>query len=653
MTNEMKENILKYLTGNIGNASYDPDLIYSNVKTITSNLDIQLTALFPHGYDATQIVQGRTIKGNTLNYSVLYGNYTNDNNKTRGYIAIIDEYGSLIQVITEFTSGVKIGQIYTLNVDEEGYFYMIEHGVESDKKRFVMMNNVVIKGSNDTEYVVKIRKAYAIPDTCLMYDGNIVNIVKAVGQAKYMIFGWKNQGQFHYMIPIGTELTINVGSENEWKDYDGVVYNDGTDSYSVNPIATYATWNQDTITFIILTQAFIQDEIRLVKYTKNGTTMTYTQIPVDTTGYTSLWGENALILNDTKGYFAFSHKSAGASEIHSLLELDLTNNISNEIYYEGGYTYDTDNSSLARFTLNKLDNEVFFVGFRETGIDDVTHKYIWTISVGRIRLDDYYANQVSSYDLTTYEPDNQFHMLFVNKQFNFYNFNVLLDNTTYNCYQIYNANNYNGIAVETYKSLLPNSGILYDENNNVIFARNLYNKVISGSTTTSTLEVPNQFINDITIAKQDLLSFNNNILVDNSQNVITNQYETLDINFINEIKMVNRNDTNNPINNETGSMELNNSFSLNLDYQNKLANYIKINYSDNTSYEFSLSQNQIVLSNNVVTYSFTAFNPVNKDISTIDILSNDKTTVYQTIDASLLNLQRGRYYNITQDVYVV
>ena len=43
--------------------------------------------------------------------------------------------------------------------------------------------------------------------------------------------------------------------------------------------------------------------------------------------------------------------------------------------------------------------------------------------------------------------------------------------------------------------------------------------------------------------------------------------------------------------------------------------------------------------------------PNDKNISKIEIISNDELTTYQTINN--LNLENNKYYIITQDVYVV
>ena len=44
------------------------------------------------------------------------------------------------------------------------------------------------------------------------------------------------------------------------------------------------------------------------------------------------------------------------------------------------------------------------------------------------------------------------------------------------------------------------------------------------------------------------------------------------------------------------------------------------------------------------------YNPATKNIKTIDIISNDENTIYQTI--SDLNFESNKYYNIIQPVQI-
>jgi hypothetical protein len=242
--------------------------------------------------------------------------------------------------------------------------------------------------------------------------------------------------------------------------------------------------------------------------------------------------------------------------------------------------------------------------------------------------------------------------------FNLYNYNVLIDdyNEDYETIQkmytsqiVFNANNYNGEAYKGLGGLKPNSSILYNNDNLVVFARNLYNRVIQSNITTSTVEIPNTYLNEEVIAKQELLSETNNILNVVSSNIQKNIYETLNINFINTLNIKNSNNPNNEILNPLGASRLNNSISLTTDYNNAKGTKYRLNYTDNTSLVRSILDSQITCINNTATYDFVIYTA--KLVNSIDIISNDEATVYQTIDGS--NLALNKFYKITQEVEIV
>ena len=68
----------------------------------------------------------------------------------------------------------------------------------------------------------------------------------------------------------------------------------------------------------------------------------------------------------------------------------------------------------------------------------------------------------------------------------------------------------------------------------------MYNIVVNGNTTTSTLEVPNTFVNEIEITPKELWGDSNQTLVSDTDSITTNIYETLLINYINTINMSNQ-----------------------------------------------------------------------------------------------------------------
>lgn len=216
-------------------------------------------------------------------------------------------------------------------------------------------------------------------------------------------------------------------------------------------------------------------------------------------------------------------------------------------------------------------------------------------------------------------------------------------NTTKKITLDYNSINYNGEGYGNVNSLVPNKARLYDNNNKMIFARNLYNKVINANTTISTLNVPNINLNNIIIYNKSLIGETNYVLMNNQEEITKNIYENLNINFYVTLRMINNNNPNNQIFNQVGSNRINLSVSSVKDYNNAKATKIRINYSDNS---FKI-QNIIF---DLVREAYTEFIVyVNKNIASIDFISNDENTIYNTIRPEF---EVGKYYKISQSVYV-
>ena len=651
MTDEMKENIIKYLTGNIVEETPDRDLIYSEVKNISNNLSSQLNNLLGEArWSITDIIQGKTSSGNESELSLMYGTYSVGETTDvigKGFMVIVDNMFNVIQIITKYSSNVDIGIIYCLNVDENGQFYMVEKRLSDNKIRFIMLNNILVKLTTSEEYSVVIRRAYDIPSSSPAYDtsNRTTKIIKAVGQPKYLIAGTTGVNIGYGVFT--TELIINVGSSNEWNTLIGSSAGEYVDNIDI-----YCVWGEETYDPIIIAYLFNYNGA-VLKYKKNtlGTFLNFQQINIDFTGYNILWGQNAVILNDQVGYFALAGNDANLTTFdRAMFKLDLTNNTSSLLLKATG-DYDIEYTGMTPIKLFNKDNEVIFWDINQ---ERIITEIIFTFSVGRIRSDDtYYTSPISMFEVATKQKDYQEYFdiinLNINKQFNLYNFNFLIDDTCYNTYQVYNGLNYNGESFIDTKSLLPNQGVLYDSNDDIIFARNLYNKVLSGGTTTSSIEIPNNLLNDITISTKDLWSFNDNILVNDTEDFVKNQYETVDINFINTIGIINENNINNPISNPIGATRLNNSMSNTLDYDNNMISKIRLNYSDNTTFIKTINSASRI-SQFVYQYVFNVYVPSNKSVNSIDMLSYDENTIYQTIDTT--NLLRSKAYKISQNVEI-
>jgi hypothetical protein len=156
-------------------------------------------------------------------------------------------------------------------------------------------------------------------------------------------------------------------------------------------------------------------------------------------------------------------------------------------------------------------------------------------------------------------------------------------------------------------------------------------------------------LNDITIAKEKLMGRTGYTLVENQDTLEKNIYETLYINFFITMMIQNRN---NPlyVNNLTGAIKLNNSVNLGLNpdviYSETKITKIRINYNDSTSVVKNIESS--IINNRVATITFKLFTI--KPVSSIEIISNDETTTYQTISGS--TLEQYKLYTITQECYV-
>ena len=199
----------------------------------------------------------------------------------------------------------------------------------------------------------------------------------------------------------------------------------------------------------------------------------------------------------------------------------------------------------------------------------------------------------------------------------------------YNIKENYNSSNYNGESYTNTNALIPNSAEIYS-NNSLVFARNLYNKTINNNTTVSTIEIPNTYLNNIDLTSKNLLSETNLTMIADANVTQKNIYETMFLNFINVLQVVDRNNATQVLNQEA-STYLNNAINTDDSYDNaKLYNKVIINYQDGSSKESSYSLENTTETSTVIAFGLY----IDKLINNAEIVSNDKSTIYQTIDLS-------------------
>ena len=638
MTNDYKETLLKYMTGKLENETGVNEPQFGNSKETAGNVRYQVAQSVGREYNEVLVV-GKLYSEEYETFLVYGRIYPEEG--FYNFIAVFDKNATMVQFLTAFDSGTAFFNITAMQQDETGKIYALSRN--DDVVRVLLLNNIFSSNFNDGNYKVVLRQSYIVPSNFKfsynsLAGGNDV-IKKAQNEAVYYLSG--NDLDDSNLCKI-IKFQINVGSENEWTMYT-----------IANMRITYAK-------FTVLLQAGTDGTIynlygidifnkKFVKYKideKGNITLDKSVVLPFEGQYIDGLESMTLAVNDNLIYVVanfLNNNNVYITNIYSYINNELS-----LLYVSEGYTVD---SSLypSIIELQNINNNVFMV---ESKPNEGRNG---TLNIAMLIGNKIFINNVGEiYSRSLFSKED---LMLITNQYNLYRINVSTDVNSAGeigyinkqIILIYNQNNYNGLPYKALNSLIPNSGILYD-NDDVIFARNLYNKTVSGATTTSTVQIPNTLLNDTTIAQSDLIGQTNMELVNDTTPITKNIYETVDINFSNTLVIRNDNDENNKILNPIGSSRLNNSISQTIDYESAEATKIKINYADGTNEIIELGSSQItILTNTKARYNFSIY--VQKEINNIQIISFDENTIYQTINN--LNLTIGKTYSITQDVEVL
>lgn len=646
MTDDFKKNILAYLCGKTEKSIGDDKPQFNEWEVTNNSIKSQIADKL--NIDVSKVIIYNYLSSNSNDLILIYGRYSSS--VYNPYIAIMSSKGIILQVITTFDSGLKLFNIVGMRIDEDNSIYAVssEGNQEGSTVRVLLLNNIFVSNLKNGDFYVKIKKSYVCP---LDFHISSINpteyrITKSEGST-YFIVGYPTDNNLKTSI---VKFTINVGSENEWNIYttdedtgfDRTLF--ATSIKKINEDFYFYCYGFD----FLATNPNTYSEYEL---SPNGTISLKTRINL---GYNvSFNGSQVVYLDEDNKYLTVQDNTNKKSFLYLLK----TTNKDNLIEIDTLNWYDDSQGTFIKggFYIQNIGNTLFVT---KNIVNDITNPDVTTY-LGVIKDENVYY-EIQSIKKNTKETSSKEDFFRTNTYIlkNYNLFNILI-NSDYNnniennylneTYLIYNNDNYNGKYYTNINSMVPNQGILYDNQNKPIFARNLYNKTITGRTTQSTVEVPNNYLNDKIIEKENLLSETNSILISNNQTITKNIYETLNINFINTLQIKNDNDATNPILNPAGASRLNNSISETTDYDNTKALKIKINYTDNTNSIIQLKENQIdKISDTSYMYDFDIY--VSKSITNIQIISNDETTIYQTITSTF---EVGKLYNITQMVEIV
>lgn len=628
MTEEFKSLLLKYLTGNITLEDGNNTPQFGTTEVIADELNTYINEHYV-GATSPSIVDFQKSKTNN-NY--LFFGTGSDENKVFGFVIILDENLNIIYSTNKYSSDVIIGRILNVKQNSDGTYYLIEERYSDHKRRIVTLNNMSQINPMTNTYSVMIKKSYIFSDS-INGTMTIVGSVKDENSGKYFVFGNRINGVNSN--PYAFELIVNVGQDNEWKIYDYVQ----TPTTILTVYNGWATWSSEgNINFKII-GGDLDNTGRIYVYSKNGDNIgTPTTYNIQKSGKILM---SAVVLNESTSYILVSNvTNTSVSDYFQTYYLYvLKNDVLKQIYASDTKSrLQVDHNFFRNITTDYINTYISF-NLRESSGN-------YKFYAGLVIEENVYVAELT--DINSSMINVEFYSQIGFNTYNLYEFIFQTGDRAFRLKFTFDKNGYNGIAYENINSLVPKMGKLYNASNNLIFARTLYNKNVSNNTTISTIEIPNTFLNDIQITKEELLGETNKILNNKSQTLTKNIYETVNLNFINSISMSNNN-TQETILNQNGASRLNRSSSNDLDYDNAKATKIRINYVDGSSFIQKLGKNQIELIDvKTAMYEFVIF--VKNDIENIQIISEDEQTVYQEI--TNLTLEKNKYYSITQMVEV-
>lgn len=599
MTDDCKEQLLDYITGNITPGQQS----LNNIRDGEENTNNFKQKLQQKGIST---VDYRVISTDTTTNYIIYGNYINSSSNKAGFIVILNQNAEVLEILTEYDSGTTFSPFNTLSFDENGNIYGIDF--YNNKHRVILLNNVALKTSQG--FYCKLRASYYIDETNFKVISpyylrmGTSSIIKAIGEANYYILGQSTNNVMLY------EFKINVGSANEWNLYTGPSIQNGEELYTWDILLNKS--GDNNVAYICYKTDYYSQKLFFDYF--NGSTLTRTATyDIDTSI------EDFRIYNNNTIYVS------GISPLESYYKVGFYEIINGTINTIESYTGGS-NEQYSLYEISIVNGLVF----TEKGYYDTnTSKFNLTCGV---------------YDGVDYIVSDVFEDTFIRlnceiqKTFSLYKFIVQTETKAYHpCIVIYD-NDYSGGSYSNYNSLISAHGELYNDNN-VIFARNLYNKIILNNTTTSILEVPFNYINDVVITNQQLLGETQTILVNNANSITKNIYENLFINFINTINVKDNED----IIQLDSAKYINSNINIGTEtnYNNTKCTKVEIKYQDNTNKIFPIAWTTIDDTHKYA--KFTLY--VDKPIYRLELISNDQTTTYITIEREL---EVGKYYTFKQ-----
>lgn len=657
MTQEFKNNVLKYLTGKLDIETGNNVPQINQIIEVENDLDTFIRQYYP-GLSAIWSINQLISRGDyIITWISDYNNDISDPNYgkwKKSLIVVMDRNYTPLKYIDTYSSGTPLGNLNRLNSEDNGTGNIIGVEIVFDSSGNVVNRRIsMINDFTLTNFEVKLLNSFNIPQ----YNGytlNISQITKNPNAGKYfLIYSYNNTSGTDFGGAL--EFVNNVGTENEWNFYPY------TGSRNINWYGFMKgtpNWNNDTLgyrifvdyditmdargnttAFAVLKESVVNDvrstieerTIALPVTCKNVGQMLGLEVMgnyalVDTT--------TTLSTQSTSKYVIQFNMNDGSYKIRYSKE----NYPGSTLPGTGNYTASYDDIDLL-----SINGQFYFfrhyVYYRAENFQTVEYYD------NKLYLDQIFNDNVYEFDIKDFDQQSaNNYNIYKSNTYNLWEFGVILHTYVIKIKQIFNQLNYNGLPYNDINAMVPNSATILDNSGVVIFARNLYNKIVNSNMTQSTVEIPNNFLNDVSITYENLLGETNKVLNASNVNITTNIYEALLINWYNTLTMKNSNNPQNEIINQAGATRLNKSISEDIDYTDAQITKAVVNYIDNTTKIIPIT---FELSINAMITNFSLL--VDKEISNIELTSDDENTVYNTITGTF---KVGKYYKISQEVTI-
>jgi hypothetical protein len=680
MTEEYKKQLIDYTTGLLNQENPDPkdfnllDLDFKQYKDSFSEFFEELSL------NAIRLRITGILENENYDISILYGGYISTDQSAslrgRGFLIYLDKDNNVLDVLFKDKNNNYLRGFHNLYFDEETnrVYGVLGHPTASlqamnEDNYLCYISNLFIQRNG--KYEVDINKSYALEEN----DIYIYKIVKHPEYSYYLMVG-EPFGDVGAKV---IEYKVVVGSSNEMKKWELLEYQGHYGSYwwvNVYVLSYYLWYVGETPHFKVVFGGlnYNTDEITYNgKYyglaVDNGDNVSYTRLneiqdiiqPQQSTNWEyTQYKPEVLAINENEMYFITIYTQYIEDNNYFQTRIQKYNGSIVETLYSSPITspeteYINQHDCYYFNFYEDTDGTIYLVKY----FTDYSASLVYTSLLNFTKYyNDIGGNNWLDLDPLEYDGEEKIYSTFTifQRSYNICKiFNIVGDISGLIFYQpnltgyiltitnLFNLDGYNGTPYIDTNFFVPKLSNLYS-NNKIVFSRNLYNISIQDNTTSSSVEVPNNYLNDLTIDQSNLVGATNYTLVNDTNSWSKNVYEVVDISFINTINVIDE---------DTDTLYLHSAIKLNenitngglLRYNNTKCIKYRINYADNTSSIGDLNWQPINDTNKKV--KFTIY--VDKAINNIDLISNDETTIYLTINGTFTI---GNYYTINQKVRI-